>query len=63
MIYFKNVRKIKKNEKYISPVAIFGGFIIDSLTLQRIDLPFENEVDEYVDDEADYSNDDILEEE
>jgi hypothetical protein len=33
---------IKRNEKYVIPTALFGGFIIDSLTLQRIDLLFEN---------------------
>lgn len=33
---------VKKNEKIISPIALFGGFVIDTLTLQRIDLFFEN---------------------
>lgn len=33
---------VKQNEKYISPIAIFGGFVVDSFTLQRIDLLFEN---------------------
>jgi hypothetical protein len=40
--FLKTRNFVKKNEKYISPIALFGGFIIDSLTLQRIDLPFEN---------------------
>lgn len=31
---------IEKNSKYIPPIAIFGGFIVDSLTLGRIDKPF-----------------------
>lgn len=40
---FNKIRKfIKDKERYIGPIAIFGGFIIDSLTLQRIDLLFEN---------------------
>lgn len=30
---------------------------------EETDLPFENEVDEYIDNEDDYSSDDILEEE
>lgn len=43
MNYFQKARAfVKKNENYITPVALFGGFIIDSLTLQRIDLLFEN---------------------
>ena len=28
---------IHKNEKYISPVALIGGFILDNLTIGRID--------------------------
>jgi len=36
---------------------------IDDFELEETDLPFENEVDEYVDNEDDYSSDDILEEE
>jgi hypothetical protein len=36
---------------------------IDDFELEETTLPFENEVDEYVDDEEDYSSDDILEEE
>jgi len=31
---------LKKYERYIPPVAIFGGFILDSLTLGRIDQLF-----------------------
>jgi hypothetical protein len=43
MITFIQARNfVKKNEKYISPIALFGGFVIDSFTLQRIDLLFEN---------------------
>jgi hypothetical protein len=33
---------LKKNEKIVSFVALGIGFIVDSLTLQRIDLFFEN---------------------
>jgi hypothetical protein len=36
---------------------------LDGVEIDDMDLPFENEVDEYIDDEVDYSNDDILEEE
>ncbi|HMO78801.1 MAG TPA: DUF2914 domain-containing protein [Candidatus Paceibacterota bacterium] len=32
----------KKNEKYIGPIFMFGGFFIDSLTLRRSDLLAEN---------------------
>lgn len=42
--FLKTRNFVKKNEKYITPIALFGGFIIDSLTLQRIDLLFENVV-------------------
>ncbi|MFH1661652.1 MAG: hypothetical protein ABIA02_00940, partial [Candidatus Falkowbacteria bacterium] len=31
-----------KYEKYFSPVALMFGFIVDSLTLRRIDLLAEN---------------------
>jgi hypothetical protein len=31
---------LNKHKKYIPPVAIFGGFVLDSLTLGRIDKPF-----------------------
>ena len=33
---------------------------LDAIELEEDNLPFENEVDEYVDDENDYLNDDIL---
>jgi hypothetical protein len=36
---------------------------LDGVEIDDMDLPFENEVDEYIDDEVNYSNDDILEEE
>jgi hypothetical protein len=36
---------------------------LEELELEETNLPFENEIDEYVDDEDDYSSDDILEEE
>lgn len=43
MKFISKVRSfVKRNEKYVSPIALFGGFVIDSLTLQRIDLFFEN---------------------
>lgn len=35
---------LEKYERHISSGALIGGFIIDSLTLQRIDLFFENVV-------------------
>jgi len=31
-----------KNEKWLTPTALFGGFIIDNLTLRRADLLIEN---------------------
>lgn len=31
-----------KNERHLSAIALATGFIIDSITLKRIDLPFEN---------------------
>lgn len=41
MSYYIQVRNfIKKNERYATPVAIFGGFVLDSLTLGRVDQPF-----------------------
>ena len=36
---------------------------LDAIELEEDNLPFEDEVNEYVDDEIDYSSDDILEEE
>ena len=36
---------------------------LEELELEETNLPFENEIDEYVDDEDDYLGDDILEEE
>jgi hypothetical protein len=36
---------------------------LDAIELEDSDLPFEDEVNEFVDDENDYSSDDILEEE
>lgn len=32
----------QKNEKWLTPTALFGGFIIDNLTLRRADLLIEN---------------------
>ena len=40
--FFK--QKYQKYEKYLSPLALFGGFVIDNLTLRRIDLWIENMV-------------------
>ena len=38
-----NVKKLYfKYEAYFSPLALFTGFIVDSLTLRRIDLMAEN---------------------
>jgi RNA polymerase-binding transcription factor DksA len=36
---------------------------LDAIELEDSDLPFEDEVNEFIDDESDYSKDDILEEE
>ena len=36
---------------------------LDAIELEDTDLPFENEVDEYIDNENDYSIDDLSEEE
>jgi hypothetical protein len=36
---------------------------LDAIELEDSDLPFEDEVNEFIDDENDYSSDDILEEE
>jgi len=36
---------------------------LDAIELEDSDLPFEDEVNEFIDDESDYSSDDILEEE
>lgn len=33
---------LAKYERYLSPVALFGGFIFDNLTLRRVDLWAEN---------------------
>lgn len=33
---------ISKNERTVSSAALLGGFILDSITLQRIDLLYEN---------------------
>lgn len=35
---------LKRNERLVSSIALIGGFIIDNITLQRIDLLFENVV-------------------
>ena len=37
---FKIKSFLHKYEKYIPPVAIFGGFVLDSITLGRIDNSF-----------------------
>ncbi|PLX28075.1 hypothetical protein C0583_02485 [Candidatus Parcubacteria bacterium] len=41
-IYKKTKAWLDKYEKYLSPVAMGFGFVIDNLTLQRIDLWIEN---------------------
>ena len=41
-IYKKSKAWLDKYEKYLSPVAMGFGFVIDNLTLQRIDLWIEN---------------------
>src|SRR3989344_9430146 len=38
--YLKKV--YKRSERYISPAAFLAGFIIDNITLTRIDLWFNN---------------------
>ncbi len=41
--YFHKIKDFfNKYERHISSVALFGGFILDSLTLRRIDLFLEN---------------------
>jgi hypothetical protein len=32
----------QKNEKWLTPTALFGGFILDNITLRRVDLLIEN---------------------
>ena len=39
ILKFKNF--LHKYEKFVPPVAIFGGFVMDTLTLGRIDQPLE----------------------
>jgi len=38
--FFK--KKINEYEKYLSPLAVLSGFILDNLTLRRVDLLVEN---------------------
>ena len=38
--FFKE--KFVRYEKYLSPLALFSGFVVDNLTLRRIDLWIEN---------------------
>lgn len=33
---------LQKNEKWLTPIVLFGGFILDNLTLRRADLLAEN---------------------
>jgi hypothetical protein len=33
---------LKRNESYISPITLLGGFVFDNLTLRRVDLWAEN---------------------
>lgn len=35
---------VRRHERLVSSIALIGGFIIDNITLQRIDLLFENVV-------------------
>jgi len=46
VIKTKSPRKIKdfiiKNERQLSPLAMLFGFIVDSITLTRVDLPLDN---------------------
>jgi len=60
----KNFRKITNPKPKIKPTPEDDIVpTIDDFELEETTLPFENEVNEYVDDEEDYSSDDILEEE
>src|SRR3712207_1946369 len=38
----KGKRFLERYERHISSAALIGGFIIDSITLKRIDFLFEN---------------------
>jgi len=40
--YLKIKTFLNKNEKYVSPVFLFAGFVVDNLSLRRIDLFIEN---------------------
>jgi hypothetical protein len=59
----KNFRKTTNPKPKPKPMSDNEVPTIDDFELEETTLPFENEVDEYVDDEEDHSSDDILEEE
>ena len=60
----KNFRKITNPKPKPKPMNDNEVPTIDDFELEETTLPFENEVDEYIDDdEEDHSSDDILEEE
>ena len=69
---YDKIQEVEKNfRKTTNPTPKAKGKVteedevieLDAIELEEDNLPFENEVDEYVDDENDYSSDDILEEE
>jgi hypothetical protein len=60
----KNLRKTTNPKPKPKPMNDNEVPTIDDFELEETTLPFENEVDEYIDDdEEDHSSDDILEEE
>ena len=59
----KNFRKTSNPKPKSKPIDDDKVPTIDDFELEETTLPFENEVDGYVDDEEDHSSDDILEEE
>jgi hypothetical protein len=59
----KNFRRTSNPKPKPKPMDDDKVPTIDDFELEETTLPFENEVDEYVDDEEDHSSDDILEEE
>jgi len=59
----KNFRKTSNPKPKPKPMDDDKVPTIDDFELEETTLPFENEIDEYVDDEEDHSSDDILEEE
>ena len=59
----KNFRKTTNPKPKAKPIGDDKVPTIDDFELEETTLPFENEVDEYVDDEEDHLSDELLEEE